>query len=195
MTDELLHSIARLIEDYQRVFDWTATDLDRKFGKAKDRSPYFPLLDDENTLSKAMGREFSSVPAHVFAAILRHQPFQPGKTELGYLHDLTRVNKHQDFTEQTLASTRTTRTTDTGTGEVDWTPVAPSKGGVLIYAPSGSVVVDGVVVAEPDPSAPVEMVYARWIFVHPPVPVYATLEKLARLTTEAVEDVRHEAGL
>ncbi|MDP4013135.1 MAG: hypothetical protein Q8P38_00710 [Candidatus Nanopelagicales bacterium] len=43
MSDDLLHDIARLIEDCQRVLDWTATDLDHRFGKAAGRSPYFGM--------------------------------------------------------------------------------------------------------------------------------------------------------
>ena len=92
ISDDLLHDIARFIEDCQRILDWTATDIDRVYGSARDRSPYYPLLDAPAKFSDAMKRDFPKVPQAVFDAMERHQPYQPDKVSLGYLHDLARAN-------------------------------------------------------------------------------------------------------
>lgn len=48
----------------------------------------------------------------------------------------------------------------------------------------------------PHPSQTVtETIYVDWRFVDPPVSVLPTLENLARLVREAVQNVRGEAGL
>jgi hypothetical protein len=132
MSDDLLHDIARFIEDCQRALDWTATDIDRAHGNARDRSPYYPLLDSPAKFAAAMKREFPKVPKRVFDAIERHQPYQPDKGNLGYLHDLARVNKHQDFTPQTRTEIRRIRASSAG-GVVEWSPDSVTFGsGVLI---------------------------------------------------------------
>lgn len=91
ISDDLLHEIARFIEDCQRVLDWTATDIDRAHGKASDRSPYYPLSDAPAKFAAAMKRDFATVPQPVYDAMERHQPYQQGKETLGHLHDLARV--------------------------------------------------------------------------------------------------------
>lgn len=218
MSDDLMHDIARLIEDYQRVLDWTATDLDHKYGKALDRSPYFPLrTDDEAHLRATVKRAFPGLPTAVADAIERHQPYNPGKAELGYLHDLTRVNKHQDFTAQTRQETREIRVTDTRGGTVAYNEhvrfvqggIALGPGGSISFGPGGAisfgpggVAAQGVPIdpltQRPIPSAlhqVTETILVGWNFTRPPVPVITTLESLARLIVEALTEIRHEAGL
>lgn len=193
MSDDLLHDIARFIEDCQRVLDWTATDIDRKYGQASDRSPYYPLHDAPARFAAAMARDFPTVPQPVYDAMERHQPYQPGKDSLGYLHDLARVNKHQDFTPQTRTQTRRIRASGGGAA-VEWNPNSVTFGrGVSI----GGVPVDPST-QRPVPSATqevTEIIYVGWNFVQPNVPVLATLQSLSRLIAECASDVRHAAGL
>lgn len=193
MSDDLLHDIARFIEDCQRALDWTATDIDRKHGKARDRSPYYPLQNAPAKFVSAMARDFSTVPQPVYAAMKRYQPYQPDKESLGYLHDLARVNKHQDFTPQTRGETRRIRASGGG-AVVEWDPGAVRFGsGVSI----GGVPVDPTTQRPvPSPMQQVtEVIYVGWNFVNPNVPVLATLTSLSQLIAEAVTDVRHAAGL
>ena len=193
MSDDLLHDIARFVEDCQRALDWTATDLDRTYGKASDRSPYYPLHDAPENFATAMARDFPTVPQDVYDAIERHQPYQAGKKSLGYLHALARVNKHQDFTPQTRTESRRIRASGGGI-VVDWDPGAVTFGaGVSI----GGVPVDPRTQRPvPSPMQEVtEIIYVGWNFVNPNVLVLPTLESLSRLIVEAMTDVRHAAGL
>ena len=193
MSDDLLHDIARFVEDCQRVLDWTATDIDRAYGKASDRSPYYPLHDAPAGFAAAMARDFPTVSQAVYDAMERHQPYQPDKKSLGYLHGLARVNKHQDFTPQTRTESRRIRASSAG-GVVEWDPGAVTFGtGVWI----GGVPVDPLTQRPvPSPTQEVtEIIYVGWNFVNPNVPVLPTLESLSRLIVEAVSDVRHAAGL
>ncbi|MDO8615528.1 MAG: hypothetical protein Q7T33_07285 [Dehalococcoidia bacterium] len=193
MSDDLLHDIARFLEDCQRVLDWTATNIDRAHGKSSVRSPYYPLFDSPVKFADAMKRDFPAVPKSVFDAMERHQPYQAGKASLGYLHDLARVNKHQDFTPQTRTETRRIRVSGGG-GVVEWTADAVTFGsGVSILG----VPIDPRT-QRPEPSSTqevAEIVYVGWNFLDPNVPVLPTLESLSQLIAEAVTDVRQSAGL
>lgn len=194
LSDHLLHDIARYVEDCQRVLDWTATDIDRAHGKGRDRSPYFPLHTDSTKFAKAMRSHFPAVPSAVVDAFERHQPGQPGKTELGYLHQLARVNKHQDFTPQKRIETRRVEARSSGGGSVSWDPGAVTFG--------SGVSINGVPV-DPRTQRPVssptqvvtETIYVGWKFTDPPVPVLPTLEALGRLVHDAVTEIRQAAGL
>jgi hypothetical protein len=193
MSDELLHDIARFLEDCQRALDWTATDIDRTYGKASDRSPYYPLCDSPRAFKHAMCEHFPKVPQAVYDAMERHQPYQPGKTCLGYLHDLARVNKHQDFTPQTRTERRAIRVSS-GAAVVEWDSGAVTFGNGVYIA---GVPVDPRT-QRPVPSPEqevVEVLYVGWDFVNPNVPVLPTLESLARLIPEAVAEVRHAVGI
>lgn len=193
ISDDLLHDIARFVEDCQRALDWTATDIDRKYGKARDRSPYYPMSDTATRFAAAMARDFPSVPQVIYDAMERHQPYQPGKKSLGYLHDLARVNKHQDFTPQTRTESRRISACSDGV-VVTWDPGGTTFGdGVSI----GGVPVDrGTQLPVPSPMQQVtETVYVGWRFLNPKVDVLPTLESLGRLVAEAVNDVRDAAAL
>ncbi|HEY2085223.1 MAG TPA: hypothetical protein VGH54_04180 [Mycobacterium sp.] len=189
-SDDLLYDIARLIEDFQRVLDWTATDLDYAFGNASDRSPYFPLRADHASFDERMRKGFPGVPADIYDAMERHQPYQPGKGALGYLHDLTRVNKHQDFTPQTRTETRRREMREGGIS-ASWDP-----DGVKF---SSGVRIAGHPV-DPRTQLPVgapvtETIYVGWNFVKPSVAVLPTLTDLTNLVTDAANDIRQAAGL
>ncbi|MCH8995136.1 MAG: hypothetical protein IH959_09260 [Chloroflexi bacterium] len=140
-----------------------------------------------------MKRDFPKVPQAVFDAMERHQPYQPDKASLGYLHDLARVNKHQDFTPQTRTETRRIRVSGPG-GAVEWTPDNVTFGrGVSI----GGVPVDPRTQRPvPSPTQEVtETIYIGWNFANLNVPVLPTLESLSRLITDAMDDVRQAALL
>jgi hypothetical protein len=193
ISDDLLHDVARFVEDCQRVLDWTATDIDRKHGRAAARSPYFPLHGTPGAFAVAMQRDFPQVPDVVYRAIERHQPYQPEKAPLGHLHDLARVNKHQDFTPQTRTETRRIRASNQF-GSVEWSPNSVRFGrGVSI----GGVPVDPAT-QRPVPSqgqTVTETIYVGWNFSSLNLPVLPTLDSLGKLTTEAVTEVRQAAAL
>jgi hypothetical protein len=217
MSDDLLHDTARLIEDCQRALDWTATDIDKTHGPGKDRSPYFPLQADPTKFAAAITKDFSTVPVGVVDAMERHQPYQPGKADLAHLHELTRVNKHQDFTPQTRKETREVTVADPSGGSVSYNDgvrfgtnsISFGPGGGISFGPGGAigfgpggVSAQGIRI-DPSTQRPVpnrthkvtDTIYVGWNFVKPAVPVLPTLESLSQLVSEAVKDIRHEAGL
>jgi hypothetical protein len=193
MSLDLLHEIARLVEDLQRVLDWTATDLDQTFGTGRDRSPYFPLVTTSAKFETVLARDFPSLPVVVLNELERSQPYNPGRNELRYLHDLTRVNKHQDFTEQTRTETRRVRASSMGGGAVEWTPFQQGHGGVIFGGAPGSVLINGVPIDPvtqrpvPSPSQIVtETILVGWNFVTPSVPVIETLDNIVRQVIDVV---------
>lgn len=199
VSEGLLHEVARLTEDCLRVCDWTASDLDHKFGQGADRSPYFPLHKDPTKFASAVARHFGSIPANVHQAMERHQPFQPGKELLEHLHDLADPNKHQDFTAQTRMEHRRITASAPGGGSVSWTPYTPGQGGVRF---GSGVSINGVPV-DPTTQRPVasptqtvtETVFVSISFAKQGLLVVPTLDTLTRLVTDLVSEVRHEAGL
>jgi hypothetical protein len=194
ISDDLLYDICHLIEDCQRALDWTATDIDRAYGSASDRSPYFPLREDPKRFVEVMTKDFPSVPQSVYDAIQRHQPYQPGKDVLGHLHDLARVNKHQDFTAQTRTETRRIEVSGPGGSKVSWSPdnVRFGSGVSVMGAP-----------IDPLTQLPVpsqqhtvnQIIYVGWKFTELDLAVLPTLGQLTTAVVQAVRDVRHEAHL
>jgi hypothetical protein len=195
VSDELLYAVSHVIQDYQAALDWTATAVNKKYGP-KQRRPYFPLTGKPTDFAVKLEDQIKGLAAKepgVAAAFERHQPYQPGRAELGYLHALARVNKHEDFTAQTRQEQRRIEAL-TGVGRVSWNPAQVTFGpGVSI----GGVPVDPSTQRPiPHPSQTVtETIYVDWRFNDPPVSVLPTLGRLARLVREAVEDVCGEAGL
>lgn len=180
LSDELLRDIRHLIGDLRSALDWTATDLDRKYGSGKNRSPYFPLRADSADFAGMMSKDFPNVPQNVSAAVERHQPYTTGRAELAHLPQLSRVNGHQGFTEQNRTEQRRWQQGGVSWGEgVSWSP--------------GSVFVGGNPMGHPEFTS--ETVLVGWNFADPPLPVIWLLAELARLVTDAVTDIRHEAGL
>jgi hypothetical protein len=179
LSRELLYAVRQVIQDCQSLLDATVNADKEKHVGTSNWSPYFPLAESPTDFPAAMERQINDLDSNIVAAFERHQPYQPGKTELGHLHALARVNKHRDFTPQTRQVTH--QVTYTG--------------------PAGSLIFDNLIVEgqfEVDvggPTTRTETIYVDWRFVDPPVSVLPTLEALARLVREAVEDIRREAQL
>jgi hypothetical protein len=188
VSDEVLYAVRGVIQDCQSALDWTATAVKAKCGSVKSTwKPYFPLAGSPSEfpdeLRKQLG-ELATTHQAVAAAIERHQPFQPGHAELGYLHALAKVNKHSDFTPQRRQETPRW-TQQAGGGSVSWGPgVSWTPGAVFVGGrPMG------------DPATTSLTIYVDWLFVSPAVSVLSTLQALSELVPEAVRDIRLEAGL
>jgi len=198
LSDELVYAIGSVIQDCQRAFDWTATAIRDKFVTKKVRPPYFPLVKEPKEFRAKLEAQlpglWESAP-EVAKAIQRHQPYRKGKTELGYLHKLARVEKHVDFTPQTRRQSSWIQA-----GGVGFQFAPRSEGAGVSFG--GEVAINGVPV-DPNTLQPlgggrnpyIETIYVDWRFVDPSVSVLPTLESLARLTRAAVRDVRRKASL
>lgn len=192
VSDELLYAIRTYVQDLQSALDWTATAVAKACLPPKPGSwrPYFPLASAPIDFPAALEKELKGLAtAHpnVAATFERHQPYQPAKTELGYLHALTKVNKHEDFTAQTFTAFQGRET------------VIP--GARIFTAAGGSSDSDTFTIRRPDGrvetypiSQQVETFYDRF-FVDPPVRVMETLDVLGTQVLLAVKDIRLEAGL
>jgi len=218
LSDDLLYAIRSVVQDCQSALDWTATGINAKFGKSK-QAPYFPLAKSPAEFSAELDKQIRGLAQSqpdIAAVIERHQPYQPRKTELGYLRALSRVNKHQDFTAQTRQETREISVAS-AEGQVGYNEhvrfvrggITFGPGGRLTFGPGGQVglgagppTLQGVPVnlltQRPQPSRRItaqEIVIVEWQFADPPVPVLPTLEALARQVREAVAELRQAASL
>jgi len=184
--------------------DWTATAVKKKFYPAQRWAPYFPLARrpaDFPTQVEKQLRGLLRAHPKVAAAFERHQPYQPGKTELGYLKALSNANKHQDFTAQERETMRQIRAGDER-GSITFIHAAEQGATGMWIHPDAQVSFGGRPV-DPTTLAPLdggpkpyqETIYVDWRFVDPPVSVLPTLEALADHVREAVEDIRGEAQL
>jgi len=196
VSDDLLYAVAHMVQDCLSALDWTANAVKVKYGRASGRSPYFPLRGTVDEFEEAIDTQIKGLRAaepKIAAAFERHQPYNPGKEELGYLHALGRVNKHQDFTPQVREEQRQVTVRSAGGGSVSWGPGVTFGGGVSVM---GVPVDPRTQRPVPHPSQTVtETIYVDWRFKHPSASVLPALEALARLVREAVEDVQSEAGL
>jgi hypothetical protein len=195
ISDEVLYAISHMVTDCLAALDWTANAVKEKYGPTSGRSPYFPLRGKPDEFERGLNEQIKGLRANqpqIADAFERHQPYQPGNAELGYLHAIGRVNKHQDFTAQTRTEERRVDV-QFGGGSVSYGPGVTFGSGVSI----GGVPVDPTTQRPvPHPSQTVtETIYVDWRFNDPPVSVLPTLESLARLVRSAVEDVRGEAQL
>lgn len=196
VSDELLYAVRNTVSNCLSALDWTANAVKEKYGPNKGRSPYFPLRPTQQEFEDGIDQQIKGLRAKepaVAAAFERHQPYQAGKSDLGHLHALGRVEKHQDFTPQTRQEQRTTRVETSGGGSVEYTDGVTFSGNVSI----GGVPVDpSTQMPVPHPSQRVTVTtYVDWRFKGPSVSVLPTLENLVRLVREAVADVRSEANL
>jgi hypothetical protein len=196
VSTDLLYAIRNIVQDAQSALDWTATAVKDKFYPGSKWRPYFPLAKDAAAFPAELEKQIKGLAADhpaIAAAFERQQPYQHGNTELGYLHALAKVNKHQDFTPQTRQEQQRVDV-QFGSGSVSFDPAAVTFGsGVSI----GGVPVDPRTQRPvPHPSQTVtETIYVDWRFNDPPVSVLPALEALARLVRGAVEDMRSEARL
>lgn len=204
LSDDLLYDIRTVVQDCQSALDATATRVKDKYLGGSSWRPYFPLGIDPADFATKLESQLKGVAAAepgIAQAFERHQPYQPGKTELGYLHKLARANKHSDFSEQTREETRRVVASSPGGGTVAWTPYQPGKGGV-IFGGGGTVLINGVPVNPatqlpvPSPTQTVvQHILVGWNFVDPPIPVLPTLKALVQQVRAAVADIGHEADL
>lgn len=202
LSDELVYAIRAVIQDCQSALDWTAAAVKKQCGGKGKWKPYFPLVSELKAFPAAMEKQIPGlIESHpdVAKAFRRHQPYRRGKAELGYLHKLARVEKHEDFTPQTKKETRRIDVSGPGSS-VSFTPWDGEQG--MQVAPGAKMWMNGVEV-DPQTFQPLgggpkpytETIYVDWRFVDPAVPVLPTLEALGRLVASAVKDVRRVAGL
>jgi hypothetical protein len=202
MSDELLYAIRNIVQDSQSALDWTATAVKDKFYPGSKWRPYFPLTKDAAAFPGEMEKQIKGLAADhpaVAAAFERQQPYQRGNAELGYLHVLAKVNKHQDFTPQTRQEQRRIEITS---GGIDISFPAPGQHTGVEIQFGGDLSVHGrpldpqtLLPLDGGPKPYTETIYVLWRFNNPAVSVLPTLEALATLVRAAVEDVRSEAQL
>jgi hypothetical protein len=196
VSDDLLYDVRQVVQDCQSALDWTATAVKEKLYGASKWRPYFPLVKESAEFPAELEKQIARLRADhpdIASAFQRHQPYRKGKTELGYLHALARVNKHQDFAPQERVEQRRVEARFAG-GSVSWDPSSVTFGsGVAI----GGVPVNPATQRPvPHPSQTVtETIFVDWRFRELNVSVLPTLEALVRLTRAAVNDVRDKAGL
>jgi hypothetical protein len=195
VADDTLYAIRNIVQDCQSALDWTANAVKKKYGTGK-WSPYFPLVHDPAEFPAALEKQIKGLAKkkpEIAAAFERHQPYHSDKIELGYLHALSRVEKHQDFTPQTRTEQRM-RSAQRGPMVVGWNPAIARMGpGAQIL---GVPVDPRTQLPIPNPHFVVtETVYVDWQFNEPPVSVLPTLERLVKLVRAAVRDVRQETTL
>ena len=189
LSPDLLYAIRSVVQDCQSALDATATRVKETYGKPSNWKPYFPLTSPpagraefDKKLEEQI-RGLALTQPNVAAAIERHQPYNSGKTELGYLHKLCRANKHADFTAQTQQ-----RRKEWTQGGVTWTEGVSWTGGVYVG-------VGGQMRPMGEPATTSVTIYVHWMFVDPPVPVLPTLRALVAQVEAAVEDIHDAASL
>ena len=190
LSDELLYAVRQVVQDCQSALDMTATAVKKKHGEG-DWRPYFPLAKDADSFPAEMEKQIKGLATskpNIAAAFERHQPYQRGKTELGDLRALRRVNTHEAFTPQTRTERQVGLRQQYAGAMVETDDRGNVRAGPVVG--STNTVLDGS-----PPLRTERLIYVDWQFVDPPVSVRPTLEALARLTRAAVEDIRREAQL
>jgi hypothetical protein len=196
LSDELLFLIRALARHCQSALDATAARVGEAYPGGSISLPRFPLAasagDFDNKIEEQLTGLLRSQPM-IAAAFERHQPYQPGNAELGYLHTLGHADKRTDFSKQKR----------TEVVEIERVP-----GGGFIVSVVGSTDRSrdreatamsertGLGFASPDIVRHMtRSVFAGWTFVDPPGPVLQTLRALLGETRDAVTDICQEAGL
>lgn len=187
VSNEMLYEVRRVIQDCQSALDWTASAVDARYG-SRGR-PYFPIGRDQADFEKKLDAQIPGLRRnrpHIADAFERHQPYRPGCEVLAQLHELSRVNKHQDFSPQTRTERRTTRVEVAG-ASAEWAEGVRFAPGVAIL---GVPIDAGTQRPTLKAGATVTNVtYVDWRFVNPNLSVRPTLRSLARAVREAVLDV------
>lgn len=193
ISDDALYLVRSIVQNCQSALDWIATAVDRKFGKAADRSPYYPLRDTPERFEEQFARDFAGVSVKapdIHKVMAFHQPYTRGKGQLALLHDLARVNKHQHFTRQVRQHAKqhgvviggmtlfSMTSNEDGTGTF-------SIGGPPIY---GHFTEGGVSYAESHDIALVNGTLVTWKFDTPDLAVQPVLVSLHDLVAYACED-------
>ncbi len=188
LSDDLLYAIRGVVSDCQSALDSTATRVKDRYGKSDKWKPYFPLSTTNRTdFDARLNKEIKGLSIshpNIAAAFERHQPYNAGKAELGYLHKLRRENVHAgDFTAQTRDEQRQWRQ-----GSISWTDGISWTGGIYVG-------VGNTMRPMGDPATTTVTRIAQWLFVDPPVAVLPTLEALVNQVDDAVRDIHYEAAL
>jgi hypothetical protein len=198
---ELLYAVRSVVQDTLSALDWTASAVSRVVHPGLDKRPYFTLVKDPAAFEKALDNQISGIrtthPA-IADAFLRQQPFQAGNEPLGYLHDLARVNKHQDFTAQKKIETPRTTISHPAGASISWSGNAGyrSTGNAGIFIGGVRLPPSSDQLPSPDSGLTViRELLVDWRFVAPNVSVKGTLHAIVRLVKIAVHDVRSSAGL
>jgi len=198
LSDELVYSVRAVARDCQSVLDTTTTRVKKKYLKTSDWRCWFPVSADPADFAKKLERQlpglFTAQPT-IAAAFERHQPYQPGNTELGYLYSLAHANRCSDFAPHRRIETV----------EIEAVP-----GGGFVVSTVGATIAlrEHAAVASREGTnlglAALEPEVVRYMtrtvlvgrnFVDPPEPVLPTLRALVRQASDAVVDICREAGL
>jgi hypothetical protein len=185
LSDELVYAIRGVASDCQSALDTTAVRVKKKYLKTSDWMSWFPLSRGPADFAKKLDQQLPGLlvsEPRIAAAFERHQPYQPGNSELGYLHALAHANRHSDFSPQRR----------TETVEIE----GVTGGGFTVSTVEASL--DSLGVGAGEQTAVRYMtrtVLVGWNFLDPPAPVLPTLRALVRQTRDAVADICREAGL
>ena len=195
LSDDLLYNIRAVVQDCQSALDATATWVKDKYLKKSNWKPYFPLGTDPADFAAKIEEQLKGLTAaqpDITGAFERHQPYQPGKAELGYLHKLARANKHADFSEQTRTEQRGGVTLKRGGTTISYGPGVTFGRGVRL---KGVPIDPTTQLPVPTPGVDVAVqIFVGWDFVDPPVPVLTTLQALVHQTRAAVDDIHRGAA-
>jgi len=192
LSSDLKLRVRTIVQDCQSALDATATRVKNAYLTKSGRSPYYPFSIDAQKFNGKMEAELRGLLAKepdIAKAFERHQPYQPGKKELGYLKKLARVNKHQDFSPQYRKTTRQLHVPAgarmTNDGKII---VIPDDLIINIHGPADMTI-------SPVAEGATARILVGWNFINPDVDVLLTLIALTRLTREAVQDIRHVAAV
>jgi hypothetical protein len=181
LSGDLLYNIRSVVQDCQSALDATAGRVKDSYLKKSKWKPYFPLGTNPADFATKIEEQLKGLTAAepgIAAAFERHQPYQPGKAVLGYLHSLARVNKHNDFSEQVREEVPP--------------PSDPNDPRYIRHTRWGARLMGAWAMGTP---GALITVFVGWNFVDPAVPVVPTLKDLVQQTRAAVEDIHTVAAL
>lgn len=160
--------IKNVVENQRSVLDYTAQAVADKY--LRNKNPYWPdgryPADFKKRMSKQLPGILTKQPA-VAASFERHQRYQPGHGWVPHLFKLTRINKHHGLSPQTR---------EQGTlPQIDVQLARSRRGGRAKRLRS-------------------PIIFVRWDFVDPKVPVLDTLREIQTGVRQAAADVYSSAG-
>jgi hypothetical protein len=196
LSDDAIRAVNTVVRSVEGAMGKTADAVAVRFATnpkpGRRLQAYFPLADNPAEFANLREQRLPGVAVNrpdIAAAFERHQPYQPGRSELGYLKQLYRENHHHDFT---LQETRSGMFTGLSFGGA----FAGVESGDIPTGWRGVLIVDGMTPLEGLEGASAGFqIWADWHFKDPPVSVAATLMALVHLGYEACEDVSVTAGL
>jgi hypothetical protein len=196
LSDQLLYHIRDIARDCQSALDAVTGTVSREYLTTSNPEPRFPLATSPaefvNKLEEQLPGLLCSRPA-VALAFERHQPYQRGSRELGYLHTLAHADKRTDFSKQKRTEVVEIERVAGGgfiVSVVDSSDRVGDRGLTTTY--------ERIDMRSSDPEIVrylTRSVFVGWNFVDPPGPILQTLQALAQATREAVIDIVGAAGL